>query len=108
MTGGLHPHDTTQVSDLGRETGPALPALTRRLIAEGVSDVVIDLSEVTHVDSSGLAAVLVCRHIARAAGADLSVCSPSRSVLRALSQCGLDGILTVCHWAAGDRAAWHT
>ena len=53
----------------------------------------LDLGAVTFLDARGIAAILACRGIAVAAGAEFTIAPGSASVRRVLSLGGLDGAL---------------
>lgn len=59
------------------------------------SHVVIDLSEVTFVDSSGLGALIVARKSARARGGSMSLVSPPPAVRRLLGSTHLDDVFDI-------------
>lgn len=67
----------------------------RIAVREGFPEFVLDLSEVTFMDSQGLKAMLGARQELREAGATLVVHNPSRSVLQLLAITGLDGVFDV-------------
>jgi anti-anti-sigma factor len=64
------------------------------------SSVVVDLSELTFMDSSGLGAIHVARRRAVKDGGTLVVCRPQPIVLRVLQLTGLDT------WIADWDPAW--
>ena len=49
-----------------------------RAIDDGATELIIDLSEFTFVDSSGLAALIAIRNAALASGASLTLQSPAQ------------------------------
>ena len=61
----------------------------------GPADVVLDLSGVTFVDATGLAALLQAAEALRAAGGDLRLASPSRMLRRMLRLLQLEQRLPV-------------
>lgn len=73
--------------------------LAERLTAPG-SLVVVDLCQLTFIDSSGLGAIHAARRRALASGGDLVVSRPSASVYRVLEITGLD------MWVANWDPAW--
>jgi anti-anti-sigma factor len=64
--------------------------LTERLIGPPGSLLVVDLGELTFMDSSGLGVIHSARRMAIAAGGNLLVCRPSPFVQRVLEITGLD------------------
>jgi anti-anti-sigma factor len=59
------------------------------LAAVSADGVAIDLSEVTFIDSSGLAALIEINNVTQSAGQRLTLVSPSRTVRRILELTGL-------------------
>ncbi|MDJ1113548.1 STAS domain-containing protein [Microbacterium dauci] len=57
------------------------------------SVIVIDLSEVSFIDSSGLGALVACLKTARQAGGDLRLAAPSEQVSMILTMTNLDRVL---------------
>lgn len=79
--------------DLDAQTAPLLDGAAAEVAAAGTEEIVLDLSEVDFVDSSGLRSILAAR---RTAGADgLVLRSPSRAVAAILELTGLAGQFTV-------------
>lgn len=68
--------------------------LAERLIGSSGSLVVVDLCEVTFIDSSGLGALHAARRVAIENGGSLVVCRPSPLVYRVLEITGLDTWVT--------------
>ena len=64
--------------------------LAERLIGPPGSLVVVDLCELTFMDSSGLAVIHAARRAAKEDGGNLVVCRPSPMVYRVLEITGLD------------------
>jgi anti-sigma B factor antagonist len=107
--GGQRPADATALwqthrlddrSRLVRPSGaidafssPALSAMLDAALAEGARRVVLDLSQVTLIDSSGLGAVLHAFLRLRSDGGALELISGAPSVMRGFELTGLDKIL---------------
>ncbi|AZZ56893.1 STAS domain-containing protein [Rathayibacter iranicus] len=70
-----------------------LRAAVRRAVDAGSPRIVVELSEVRVMDSSGLGALVSALKIARQAGGDLRIASPSRQVAMALTLSNLDRLL---------------
>jgi anti-sigma B factor antagonist len=51
-------------------------------LADGVSAVVVDIAEVSYIDSTGIGVLVACAHEAQEAGATLAVRRPQRNVAR--------------------------
>jgi anti-anti-sigma factor len=62
---------------------------------DGETALAIDLSQVTFIDSSGIAALIQIRNALPAQAANLTLVAPSRSVRRVLEVTGLTGAFTV-------------
>lgn len=76
--------------------------LVERLTAWPGSLVVVDLCQLTFIDSSGLGAIHAARRRALASGGDLVVSRPNQSVYRVLEITGLDIWVTDWDPAWGD------
>ena len=70
----------------------------REILLEAVSgkrDVLVDLSKVTYIDSSGIACLVKALAMARNQGADLSLLSVSTQVMRVLKLARLDMVFPI-------------
>lgn len=65
------------------------------LLAEGANRLVLDLTHLRFLDSSGLGSVVVAFHRARAAGGDLCLCGVSQIVRQVLEMTLLHQIVPV-------------
>lgn len=82
--------------ELELATAPTLGQRIRRpLFWEGTARVVVDLSEVVFIDSSGASALLLSVSHARALGLKLVFVCPEGDVMRRLRTYGLDSMLSV-------------
>jgi anti-anti-sigma factor len=79
----------TVVGELDMFTEPAL----RNALAHVDHDVVVDLSRVGFMDSSGLRLLIVHSQRLAAAGASLFIRHPSSAVFSVLQICGLAGLI---------------
>lgn len=79
--------------DLDLETAPLLLAEVERRLAAGESDVVIDLTGLTFVDSTGLGTLVGCWRRAQKAGATLALANPNPDVWMTLEITGLNKVL---------------
>ncbi|MGA1838161.1 STAS domain-containing protein [Herbiconiux sp. 11R-BC] len=89
--------DTVVVRGDGRlnmVSGPPMREVVKRSIDAGRPRVVVDLSRVPFMDSSGLGALISCLKSAREAGGDLRIVSPSAQVSMVLKLSNVDKILT--------------
>ncbi len=68
---------------------------TMILKVEGVSKLIIDLSEVESCDSSGLSAILVANRIISATEGQIRLAAPSEKVQKLISITQLDRVLSV-------------
>lgn len=78
---------------LNMVVAPQLREEVRRSIDEGHPRIVVDLSAVTFLDSSGLGALVACLKSARQAGGDLRIAAPSAQVVMVLQLSNLDRVL---------------
>ena len=63
------------------------------LLADGARSLVLDLAELTFIDSTGMALLVGVNERASAAGAELTLLRPAEHVGRVLEVTGLDGLL---------------
>ena len=73
----------------------AAEGLPEVLVGVAGSTVVVDLAELTFMDSSGIAALIAARNLIREQGDDLVVSRPTGIVQRALEVTGLSEVLIV-------------
>jgi anti-sigma B factor antagonist len=66
-----------------------------RLVAGGQSNLVIDLSAMTFIDSTGLGVLVGAVKRAREAGGDVALANPSRPILKVLEISGLSRIVAI-------------
>ena len=74
------------------ETASMMSSIAIGAISPASTALIVDLSQVTFMDSSGLGALLTVRDAALAAGVDLCLRSPSRKVTELLRITGLADI----------------
>ena len=79
--------DLSNSSGLVRQVGSA--------VRSGRNCVVIDLSEVTHIDSTGLAALIESHHLTAARRGRLALVAQSDSIRRTIEVRGLDRLFTI-------------
>jgi anti-sigma B factor antagonist len=83
----------TAAGDLDMDTAPALIRTAQREFAAGARRIVVDLSGVTFVDSSGVGAlVTLWRTIGEAPGA-FAIAAPSRPAQSVLATTGIDSLI---------------
>jgi anti-sigma B factor antagonist len=78
---------------LNMVSGPDLREAVKRAVAGGRPRVVVDLSRVPFMDSSGLGALIAGLKAAREAGGDLRIVQPSTQVTMVLKLSNVDSIL---------------
>jgi anti-sigma B factor antagonist len=69
---------------------------TLLLKVEGITKLVLDLSEVETCDSSGLSAILVANRILNSTGGSMRIAAPSDKVYSLIKITQLDRVLPVC------------
>jgi len=83
------------VGDLDGASVSRLHELVGTLITSGSRDVVLDLSHMTFVDSTGLGGMLRSRQLLDDLGGSLVLRSPTDFTRKVLSMAGLDGVFGV-------------
>jgi anti-sigma B factor antagonist len=83
----------TVAGEIDCSTAPGLTACIDSLLAAEPREVVVDLTEVTFLDSAGLHALVSAHARATAAGARLRVLVATRAVLRPIEVTGLWDVL---------------
>jgi anti-anti-sigma factor len=78
---------------LDLSSAPTFREQVRQLVDSGSSRLVVDLGEVTFVDSSGLGSIIAGLKAARQAGGDLRIARPNQQVLLVLDLTSLDRVL---------------
>jgi anti-sigma B factor antagonist len=81
--------------DLDLDTAPKLLTEVVRQLEAGAKELVIDLTELAFIDSSGLGTLVGCWRRAQQAGATLVVANPNEDVSMTLEITGLDQILPI-------------
>jgi anti-sigma B factor antagonist len=81
--------------ELDMDSAPKLEATLAPLLDEQVPDVILDLSDLTFIDSSGLAALVIAQKQLNWQGRRLVVRSPSAPVLRVFQICDMVDYLNV-------------
>ena len=88
--------------ELDMSNSSELRRRVERAMREGRDRVVIDLSRLTHMDSSGLAALIDSHQLADARGGRVALVISSESVRRTVEVRGLDRLFTIA--ATRDEA----
>jgi anti-sigma B factor antagonist len=81
--------------ELDMSNSSELRRRVERALREGRHHVVIDLDRLTHMDSSGLAALIDCHQLAEARGGRFALVITSESVRRTVEVRGLDRLFTI-------------
>jgi anti-sigma B factor antagonist len=76
-------------------SAPTLSENLNELFDEGSTTVIVDLSEVAFLDSTGLGALIAARSAADKAGGGLSIVCAQDRVLKLFTITGLDGVFTI-------------
>lgn len=64
-------------------------------VQQGAEVVLLDLHNVTFMDSAGLGAIAVCSKAVKAAGAKLSICSANEQVYMVFTQSSMDRVFDI-------------
>jgi anti-anti-sigma factor len=88
--------------ELDMSNSPELRRRVEKAVREGSDRVIIDLSGLTHMDSSGLAALIDSHQLTEARGGRLALVISSESVRRTVEVRGLDRLFTIA--ATQDEA----
>jgi anti-anti-sigma factor len=81
--------------DLDVRSAPLVQQAVAAAMREGASEVVLDLHDVSFVDSSGLGALIACHKRTGRESCRLVLRSPSHRVARLLAVTTLDRVLTI-------------
>lgn len=82
--------------ELDLASTPQLLAIVSGVMAAGSGEIVLDMAELTFIDSTGLSGVATLAEQARSSGASLELRSPSELTAQVLEVTGLDRVITVC------------
>lgn len=83
------------VGELDADDAPAVRTMLAEQVLGGSGSLVLDLSELTFIDSAGLAALIAAHKGTRSAGTSFLLAGVSPAVAKILSVTGLDAVLTV-------------
>ncbi len=101
--------DVDRIAPQGRldaVTVPALETILKEHFDRGRAEIVIDLSEVTYMSSSGLRALLQARKQAEALGGDVVLCCMSPRVREVFEMIGFTSLFKVFEHAAEAATAF--
>ncbi len=96
---------TAVVHSLGRIVVGETEALRKAVLAQNRRTVVLDLTGVDAIDGSGIGLLVFLQGWARAAGVDLQLVNPTRSVRELLELTNLDSVLKIL--SSEDAASSH-
>ncbi|RZU23874.1 STAS domain-containing protein [Streptomyces sp. BK239] len=82
--------------EIDHDTGRLFRAALEATDGWGGGRMVVDLSEVTFMDSTGVNVLVTAHHAALAGGGRLRLAVPRGPVLRVLELVGLDGVIAIC------------
>jgi len=85
------------------QTSPALQAHVTRMLDEGHTSIIVDLAEVSFLDSTGLSVLIAGLKRCLGSGGDLRVASPQANVRRVFE---VTGLADVFHLDGPDQPAW--
>jgi anti-sigma B factor antagonist len=91
---------------LNMVAAPALKSLIEDTVATGTPRVVIDLTDVTFIDSSGLGALIAGLKATRRAGGDLRIAQVPEQVMTVLRLTNLDRVLRAHPTVADASRDW--
>jgi anti-sigma B factor antagonist len=83
------------IEKLDNNVSPSLKSELVVLTAEGVKNIVMDLTSVRYCDSSGLSAILVANRLCKNANGSFVLCSIQEAVKKLISISQLDSILKI-------------
>ncbi len=91
---------------LNMVAAPALKNLVEESVADGRPRIVVDLSDVTFIDSSGLGALIAGLKATRTAGGDLRIAAVPEQVMMVLRLTNLDRVLRAHPSVADASRDW--
>ncbi len=94
-------HTLILTGELNHRTAHALEAEIERLCEEGVTGITLDLRQLSHIDSTGVAVIAFRCDLCKRRGYDFRLIPGSRLIQRAFEQAGVTDMLPF----GGDEAA---
>jgi len=98
-------HRLTVVGELDIATAPALEARITELCEDGASEIVLDLHELSFMDSTGLGLILACRQLCESRGCEFSLTRVQPPVQRLFELTGAIDWLSLHGRAFAQRIA---
>ncbi len=92
------------IGDVDLQTSPDARGVLLDCVAKG-KPILVDLSQVGYIDSSGVASLVESFQKAKKAGQDLVLVSASDGALRVLKLARLDKVFTICDTVEDGLAA---
>jgi anti-sigma B factor antagonist len=92
---GEYIHVVAVTGELDLSNAAGLARQVESAVRSGRNCVVIDLSGLTHIDSTGLAAMIEAHHLTQARRGRLALVAQSESVRRTIEVRGLDRLFTI-------------
>ncbi|MFI7285703.1 STAS domain-containing protein [Streptomyces anulatus] len=92
--------------DVGRELVPAIRAALDELVAEGWVQIVLDVQNVTFMDSAGLGMLVYGMRKSEAERGGLRLAGAGMQVSRLMNLSGLDEVIRVFPDVDAARASW--
>jgi anti-sigma B factor antagonist len=83
------------VGELDMSTAPSLTTATEDAFGDGYRLLLLDLSGLSFMDSTGLSALLSVHRDAQARGAHAAIIAPSDTALRVLEMLGVEQVLNI-------------
>jgi anti-sigma B factor antagonist len=91
-----HGHGTVHLrGELDLSSAAKLRKALSELYRDGVNSLILDLSELAFVDSTGLSEFVAALKHCRPRGGEVVLRSPTASIARVLAICGLDRVFTI-------------
>lgn len=91
-----HGHGTIHLAgELDVSSAPKLRRALSELYRNGTESLILDLSELAFVDSTGLSEMVGALKHCRQRGGDVVLRSPTPTAARVLAICGLDRVFTI-------------
>jgi anti-sigma B factor antagonist len=84
---------------------PQFEEALKQLLADHKHNIIVDMSQVTYINSGGLRCLITARRLSRQQGGDIVLCSLSRRLAEVFEMVGLDQVLII--YNSRDRASAH-
>jgi anti-sigma B factor antagonist len=74
---------------------PQLEAALKALLAEGHTNIIVDLSQTTYINSGGLRSLITGRRLSQSGGGDIAICGLNERMSEVFEMVGLDQVITI-------------